>query len=125
MPNIFRAAQHGFNSQAPATQCTHHSCKHISGTAKGGAGGSSLSTGETRCAAHLGEELIGVHCQAHGASRLAPVEAGLDENLIQALSLSLLLDDAGARHHLGEESERAGEEEGIETMRGGTNGHYR
>jgi energy-coupling factor transporter ATP-binding protein EcfA2 len=42
---------------------------------------------------------VGVHRQTHRATRLTPLEAGGDENLVQALGLGLALDQAGARHH--------------------------
>jgi hypothetical protein len=44
-------------------------------------------------------EAVGVHGQAHRAARLAPLEPGGGEDLVQALGLGLLLDLAGARHH--------------------------
>ena len=37
---------------------------------------------------------VGVHRQAHRAARLAPFEAGVAENLVQAFALGLLLDQA-------------------------------
>mmetsp|Transcript_54566 Transcript_54566/g.173374 ORF Transcript_54566/g.173374 Transcript_54566/m.173374 type:complete len:829 (-) Transcript_54566:162-2648(-) len=46
-------------------------------------------------------ELVGVHGEAHGAPGLAPLEAGLDEDVVKPLRLRLLLDVAGARHHEG------------------------
>mmetsp|Transcript_15577 Transcript_15577/g.49249 ORF Transcript_15577/g.49249 Transcript_15577/m.49249 type:complete len:529 (-) Transcript_15577:350-1936(-) len=49
-----------------------------------------------RGAALLGLQAVGVHAQAHGAAGLAPVEAGLAEDLVQALGLGLLLHEAGA-----------------------------
>src|SRR5262245_12066638 len=36
-------------------------------------------------------ELVGIHRKAHGAARLAPFEAGLDEDLVEAFGLGLLL----------------------------------
>src|SRR6266849_11144177 len=49
-----------------------------------------------RGAAFAGLELVGIHGEAHRAAGLAPVEAGLDEYLVQALGLGLLLHQAGA-----------------------------
>src|SRR5258706_11957354 len=43
-------------------------------------------------------ELVGVHRKAHRAARLAPLEAGLDENLVEALGFRLLLHNARARY---------------------------
>src|SRR3954447_11301598 len=43
-------------------------------------------------------ELVGIHRQTHGATGLAPFEAGLDEDLIEPFRLRLLLHQAGARH---------------------------
>src|SRR5712671_6960224 len=43
-------------------------------------------------------ELVGVHGQAHGATRLAPFEACLNEDLVEAFGLRLLFDDTGARY---------------------------
>src|SRR5437868_6140851 len=51
-----------------------------------------------RGTALFGPELVGVHRKAHRAARLAPFEAGLDENLVEAFGFRLLLHDAGARH---------------------------
>jgi hypothetical protein len=44
-------------------------------------------------------ELVGIHRQAHRAARLAPLEAGLAEDLVQPLGLGLRLDQARAGHH--------------------------
>ncbi len=41
-----------------------------------------------------GVQLVGVHGQAHRAARLAPVEAGLEEDAVEALVLGLLLHQA-------------------------------
>ena len=46
-----------------------------------------------------GLEAVGVHRQAHRAARLAPLEAGRLEDLVQAFLLGLRLHQAGARHH--------------------------
>src|SRR5690606_39234317 len=46
-------------------------------------------------------QLVRVHGQAHRTARLAPLEAGLDEHLVQALGLGLGLDQARARHDQG------------------------
>ena len=48
-----------------------------------------------------GLEPVGVHGEAHRAARLAPLEAGGDEDLVEALGLGLLLHQAGARHDHG------------------------
>ena len=47
-----------------------------------------------RRAAFLGPQPIIVHGQAHGASRLTPLEAGLDEVLVDALLFGQALHDA-------------------------------
>src|ERR1700679_567492 len=44
-------------------------------------------------------EDIRVHTQAHGAARLAPLEAGSAEDVVQTLFLSLPLDELRAGHH--------------------------
>ena len=41
---------------------------------------------------------VGVHAEAHRAARHAPVEAGLAEDLVEALGLGLRLDLLGAGH---------------------------
>jgi aromatic-L-amino-acid decarboxylase len=46
-------------------------------------------------------QLVGVHGKAHRAARLAPVEAGGLEDLVEAFGLGLLLHEAGARHDHG------------------------
>src|SRR5690348_14574687 len=43
-------------------------------------------------------ELVGVHREAHRATRLAPFEAGFDEDLVETFFLGLLLDESRARH---------------------------
>ena len=43
-------------------------------------------------------ELVGVHREAHRAARLAPFEAGLDEDLVEPFLLGLVLHQARARH---------------------------
>src|SRR5690606_13313677 len=45
-----------------------------------------------------GTQTVVVHGQAHGAARLAPVETGLDEDLVQTLGLGLSLHDTRARN---------------------------
>jgi hypothetical protein len=50
-----------------------------------------------RRATLLGLELVRVHGEAHRAARLAPVESGLDEDLVEALGFRLLLHDPRAR----------------------------
>src|SRR5690606_32825053 len=44
-------------------------------------------------------EAVGVHGQAHRTARLPPLEAGGDEDLVQAFFFSLALDQPRARHH--------------------------
>src|SRR5258708_35688111 len=51
-----------------------------------------------RSAALARLELVRVHGQAHGTTRLAPFEASLDEDLVEAFGLRLLFDDTGTRH---------------------------
>src|SRR3954447_13138862 len=46
-------------------------------------------------------EDVGVHAQAHGAARAAPVEAGRAEALVEALRLGLPAHLLGARHDHG------------------------
>src|SRR5262249_22997007 len=52
-------------------------------------------------AALAGRHLVRVHGEAHGAARLAPFEAGLDEDAVQPLFLRLALHQAGARDDQG------------------------
>src|SRR6185503_19591972 len=47
---------------------------------------------------------IAVDADAHRAARLAPVEAGLAEDLVEALGLGLLLDQARAGHDPGRDA---------------------
>src|SRR5690606_34429673 len=44
-------------------------------------------------------QTIGVHGQTHGATRIAPLEAGSLEDQVQTFTLGLLLDPPGTRHH--------------------------
>src|SRR5262249_23771645 len=55
-----------------------------------------------RGAALPGRELVRVHGETHGAAGLAPFEAGLDEDLVEALGLGLFLHQpvAGTSHRL-------------------------
>ena len=41
-----------------------------------------------------GRKLIGVHAEAHRAARLAPIEAGVLEDRVEAFGLGLLLHQA-------------------------------
>src|SRR5215469_3521061 len=41
---------------------------------------------------------VGIHCQAHAASRFAPLEAGFLKDAIEAETLGLPLDLLGTRH---------------------------
>src|SRR5271166_3258169 len=43
-------------------------------------------------------ELVGIHGKAHGAARLAPLEARREEDFVQALRFRLLFHKAGPRH---------------------------
>src|ERR1700680_303872 len=47
-----------------------------------------------RGATLAGIELVGIHGEAHRAAGLAPLEAGLDENLVEAFGFGLLFDQA-------------------------------
>lgn len=49
----------------------------------------------SRSAALTGGELVRVHAEAHGATGLAPVEAGLDEDAVESLRLGLRADESG------------------------------
>src|SRR6266705_7027036 len=44
-----------------------------------------------RGAALARRELVGIHRETHGAAGLAPLEAGLQKNLVEPLGLRLLL----------------------------------
>ena len=46
-----------------------------------------------------GLEAVVVHAEAHRAARLAPLEAGVAEHLVEAFLLGLRLHQARARHH--------------------------
>src|ERR1700692_3803982 len=50
-----------------------------------------------RGAALFGVELVGIHRQTHRAARLAPVESGLDEDLVEAFGFRLFLHESRAR----------------------------
>mmetsp|Transcript_21506 Transcript_21506/g.62977 ORF Transcript_21506/g.62977 Transcript_21506/m.62977 type:complete len:454 (-) Transcript_21506:323-1684(-) len=52
-------------------------------------------------ASFLRLELVGVHGEAHGTSGFAPVEAGVDQYLVQPFLLGLILDEAGSGHDHG------------------------
>ena len=54
-----------------------------------------------RGAALLRPQLVGVHREAHRAARLAPLEAGGEEDLVEPLGLGLRLHQPGAGHHHG------------------------
>src|SRR5690606_29777219 len=49
-----------------------------------------------RRAALIRLKAVVVHGKAHGAARLAPVKAGLDEDLVETLGLGLCLNQTGA-----------------------------
>src|SRR5882757_6039044 len=51
-----------------------------------------------RGAALFGVELVGIHRQTHRAARLAPVESGFDEDLVEAFGFRLFLHEPRARH---------------------------
>mmetsp|Transcript_64449 Transcript_64449/g.153819 ORF Transcript_64449/g.153819 Transcript_64449/m.153819 type:complete len:213 (-) Transcript_64449:843-1481(-) len=55
-----------------------------------------------RSASLLGQELIWVHSQAHGAPSLAPLEASIHEDLVQAFGLRLLTDKARSWDNVGQ-----------------------
>src|SRR5437660_8375674 len=46
-------------------------------------------------------ELVGVHCKTHRAARLAPVETGGREYLVEAFGFRLQLHETRARHYHG------------------------
>ena len=71
-----------------------HGGGHQVGAATGTLAAFEVAVGGTG-AALLRREDIRVHTQTHGAASLSPLEAGVDENLIEALGLGLLLDQAG------------------------------
>src|SRR5262245_50884682 len=52
-----------------------------------------------RCAPLARPQDVGVHPQTHRAARSAPFEAGVREDLIEALLLGLEFDRDAARHH--------------------------
>src|SRR3984957_13330008 len=52
-----------------------------------------------RGAAFAGIELVGIHREAHRAAGLAPLEAGFDEDLVEAFGFGLLFYPARARAH--------------------------
>ncbi|KAI3480557.1 hypothetical protein L1887_57276 [Cichorium endivia] len=68
-------------------------------------------------AALAGRQLVRVHAQAHGAARLAPVEAGGLEDLVEALRLGLLLDQSRAGHEHAVQA--LGDLAAVEHARGG------
>src|SRR4051812_27634828 len=43
-------------------------------------------------------QLVGIHGEAHRASRLAPLESRVGEDAVEAFLFRLLLDQTGARH---------------------------
>src|SRR6516225_1914598 len=49
-----------------------------------------------RRAALAGRELVGIHGKTHRAAGLAPFEASIDENLVEAFRLRLRFDEPGA-----------------------------
>ena len=53
-----------------------------------------------RCATLAWRQLVGVHAKAHRATRLAPLETGFQEDLVEAFLLGLFLDETGARDDL-------------------------
>src|SRR3954466_2872859 len=52
-----------------------------------------------RGTALAGIEPVGIHAEAHRAAGLAPLEAGVAEDAVEALFLGLRLYQAGARDH--------------------------
>src|SRR3569623_3526581 len=69
-----------------------------------------------RSATLFRRQLVGIHRKAHRAARLAPLEAGLDEDLVEAFGFRLLLHETRARHHHGDED--AVEDEPVDDLRG-------
>ena len=67
-----------------------------------GASAAALATLEVpvgrRRAALAGAQLVGVHAQAHRAPRLAPLEAGVEEDPVEPLGLGLGLDPVRPGH---------------------------
>src|SRR2546428_14041447 len=51
-----------------------------------------------RGATLAGREPVRIHAEAHRAAGLAPLEAGIAEDAVEALALGLLLHQARARH---------------------------
>src|SRR3984957_14074304 len=41
-------------------------------------------------------QLVGIHAEAHGTARIAPLEAGFEQDAVQAFGLGLFLHLAGA-----------------------------
>src|SRR5215471_6438380 len=57
-----------------------------------------------RSATLAGAEPVGIHGEAHGAARLAPVEAGSEKDLVKPFGLGLLLHQAGTGHDHGRDA---------------------
>ena len=51
------------------------------------------------CATFAGLQPVGIHGQAHGATRLTPFKTGGRKDLVQPFALGLLLDESRARHN--------------------------
>src|SRR3989449_4142587 len=73
------------------------------GTHEVGAPAAALATLEIavgrRRAALAGAQHVGIHAEAHGAARIAPLESRFAEHAIQSLLLRLRFDALRARHH--------------------------
>jgi len=59
-----------------------------------------------RGAALARAELVGIHAETHRASRLAPLESGVEKHLVEALSLGLALHAMRSRNHEGPDAVR-------------------
>ena len=77
-----------------------HGRRHQMGTATSTLTAFKVTVGGTGTSL-LGREDIGVHTQAHGASRLSPIETGIGEDLVKALSFGLLLNQTRPRDNHG------------------------
>src|SRR5690606_20785203 len=74
-------------------RCRGHRRAHQVGAATGALAALEIAVGGGR-AMLAAAQLVRVHRQAHRAARLAPLEAGFDEHLVQALGFGLRLDQA-------------------------------
>ena len=51
------------------------------------------------CCALALSKFVGVHCQAHGATRFAPIEASLDKDFVETFGLCLFFNHVAAGHN--------------------------